>query len=344
MKKIISVLLMLMLLSTSCLLSSCGLLDAFSGRVPTTYASAEKYTAGNTEFEGSVDTLGIWWQDGSVTVKTHKENTVKIEESANRTLDTTFSLHWRYYNTTDYGNVLYIQYSASGNFDFGDLKKDITVYLPENDGMDLSLETDAASVDLDVSGFENTLEELHVITGSGKISAKIDSADEAWIAGQNDDDVPEKNREFLFHASGTVYTLGISTSYAKVDASVKDLRNGEVGSVFGDLVFSAEKTRDLKLRNSKNKISATVLEFKNIDIETYDAPCELILSPDASFVLTVKEKDRFNHTATPTEVLVDYETVTKNGSQYTVGEGENMVSVAISSELHIKPLQNESES
>lgn len=342
MKKTVSALLTLSLLCACCLLSACGLLDAFSNRVPTTYASAEKYTAGNTEFEGKVDTFGIWWQDGSVTVKTHKENTVKIEESANQTLDDTFRLHWRYYNTTDYGNVLYIQYSASGNFDFGELKKDITVYLPENDGMDLSLQTDAASADLDVSGFENTLEELHVITNSGKISAKIDSADEAWIAGQNDEGVPEEMREFIFRASGTVYTLGISTSYAKVDAAVRSLRNGEVGSVFGDLIFSADEARDLTLHNSANKISATVLDFKDIDIETRDGACELMLSPDAAFTLTLKEKDRFNHVATPKTVSIDYEGVTQNGLRYTVGTGEKTITVATSSDLHVLPQHTDS--
>ena len=79
MKKTVSVLLILSLLCACCLLSACGLLDAFSNRVPTTYASAEKYTAGNTEFEGKVDTFGIWWQDGSVTVTDTVEMTRRQE-------------------------------------------------------------------------------------------------------------------------------------------------------------------------------------------------------------------------------------------------------------------------
>ena len=325
------------ILCASCMMSGCDLFDAFSVQVPTTYQNAEKYTAGNTEFEGAVDVLNIWWLAGNVTVKTHKENTVKIEESANQDLNDTFRLHWRYYNASDYGNILNIYYSASGNFDFGDLKKDITVYLPEHDDMDISLTVDSAWVDVNTSGFENTLKELYVITNSGKVSAKIDSADEVRISGQNDEGVPENSREFFFRANGTVYDLGISSSYAKVDAAAKSVRKGEVGTVFADLIFSADEAKDMKLHNSRGKIDATVLSFNSLDIETFEESCALALSPDASFVLTIKEKDRFNHKTSPNSVSVEFEGVTQSGSQYTVGSGESNIAVATDSDLILLP-------
>lgn len=338
MKRLFSVLLIVMILCSSFLLSGCGLIDAFSDKIPTTYDNAEKYTAGNTEFEGKVDTFSIWWFYGSVSVKTHKENTVKIEESANKETDDTLQLHWRYFNTTDYGNVLYVRYSASGDFDYGDLKKDITVYLPENDGMDISLTIDAAAVDVDTSGFENTLEELSITTNSGKVSAKIDSAEEVRISGQNDEGIPEENREFFFRANETVYDLGISSSYAKVDVAARSVRNGDVGSVYGDLIFVADEVKDLELTNSRNKIYATVLQFNSIDIEACYEPCELTLSKDASFVLTIKEEDRFKHKMSPDGVSVEFEGVTQSGARYTVGTGEKTIKVATDSELRILPL------
>ena len=337
MKKTISVLFVAILLCSSCFMSGCGLINGCAGKVPTTYPNSEKYTAGDTEFEGTVDTFSLFWIDGSVTVKTHKENTVKIEETSNKDIDDKFRLHWRYYNAQDYGNVLTVYYSASGNFNYGDLKKDITVYLPENDGMDISLTVDTAAVDVDMSGFENTLKELSVTTNSGKVSVKTDSADEVRISGQNDEGIPDENREFLFRANGTVYDLGISSSYARVDVSASSVRSGEVGTVFADLVFSADEAKDIKLRNSRNKIFATVLEFDSIDIETYDAPCELSLSHDASFVLTLKEKDRFNHKMSPKNVSVEFDGATQNGSQYTVGAGEKVVKIATDSDIRILP-------
>ena len=278
--------------------------------------------------------------DGSVTVKTHKGNTVKIEESANRELDDDFRLHWRYYETSDYGKVLYVRYSASGNFDFGDLKKDITVYLPENDDMDITFTVDAASVDLDTSGFENTLDELTVITKRGRVSAKIDSADEVRISGQNDEGIPEENRVFFFRASGNVDDLGISASYAKVDVAVSSVRSGDVGSVFADAAFFADRVKDLKLTNSRNRIYATVLAFDSLDIETRDAPCELALSPDASFVLTLKEEDRFGYKMSPKLVSVDFAGATQSASQYTVGTGDGEITVATDSDLILCPFQN----
>ena len=337
MKKLLSVLLISLILSSSCLMTGCGLFDAFSDKVPTTYDNAEKYTAGNTEFEGKVDNFSIWWLYGSVTVKTHKENTVKIEESANQELDDKFSLHWRYFDASDYGNVLYIRYSASGKFDFGDLKKDITVYLPENDDMYLSFNIEAASVDVDMSGFENTLEKLAINTNSGRVSAKIDSAEEVRISGQNDEGIPEENREFYFRANGTVDDLGISASYAKLDVAAKAVDDAEVGTVFADLIFAVDEAGEVDLRNSDGKIYATILKFDSLDVETRDKPCELTLSPDASFVLTIKDKDRFNYKMSPKSVSVEFEGVTQSGSKYTVGTGENEIAVATSSDLTIMP-------
>lgn len=339
MKKLISVLLISLILCSACVFSGCDFFDSFTNMFPTTYSNPEKYTAGNTEFEGKVDLLNIWWQYGTVTLRTHKENTVKIEETANQELDETFSLHWRYYNASDYGQVLHVQFSASGKFDFGDLKKDLVVYLPENNNMDIAINSKAASVDMDISGFENTLKELHVLTESGKVSVKIDSADEVWISGQNDEGIPEENREFYFRANSTVSILGVSASYAKVNVAVKKVYSGEVGTVFNDLYFSADEARNLKLNNSDGKIYATILAFESLDVETFSAPCELTLSPDASFVLTLKEKDQFNHKTTPTSVSVEFEDMTQSDSKYTVGRGENKIAIASNSEIRILPLK-----
>ena len=340
MKKVFFVLLVLNIICMSCLMSGCGLFDIFSNKVPTVYNDPEKYTAGNTEFEGKVDNFSIWWIYGSVTVKSHKENTIKIEESANQELDDKFSLHWRYFNASEYGDILYVRYSASGNFDYGDLKKDITVYLPENEDMNISMTIEAASVDIDMSGFENTLEELNITSNSGKVSAKIDNADEVRISGQNDEGIPEQNREFIFRANGTVDDLGIVASYAKLDVAAKSIKNGEVGSVFADLVFAADEVGRLKLTNSTNKIYATVLEFESLDIETREQPCELTLSEDASFVLTVKEEDRFGYNMTPKSVVINFDDKTQSGSQYTVGSGKNKISIATESDVLIYPFED----
>ena len=342
MKRIISAILITILLCSLCFTTGCGLFDALFDRVPTTYDDPEEYTAGNTEFEGKVDTFNIWWLEGSVTVKTHAESTVRIEESANKTLDETFSLHWRYKEGVgEYGNVLYIYYSASGKFDFGDLKKDITVYLPENDGMDISITTDAASVEVDASSTENTLRELFIGTNSGKVSAKIHSAEEVRISGQNDEDVPESNREFFFRATDTVDDLGISSSYARLDIAAKTVEYGEVMTVFADLYFSADRARRLTLENSDGKTVATVLDFDTLDIDAPFAPCELTLSPDASFELTLKDKNRYNHKLSPKNVSIELDGVSGSGMLYTVGTGEDKITVATDSDLRIVPFVGE---
>lgn len=342
MKKISSVLLAAVFFCSVFFFSGCGLFDAFAEKVPTTYSGSEKYTAGNTEFEGKVDTFSIWWLYGSVTIKTHKENTVKIEESANKELENTFRLHWRYYEASEYGKILYIYYSASGKHDYGDLKKDITVYLPENDDMNVSVTSQTAAVDIDFSGYENTLESLSVVNYSGKVAVKLDNADEVRISGQNNDDVAEADRIFFFRADGYVNDLGISSSYAKVDAAVKTVRYADVGTVFSDLCFAADEAKKLSLCNSGGKISARVLAFDSIDIETRDMPCELALASDAGFTLTMKEKNRFNQKVSPKNVAVEFEGATQSGGKYTVGTGAKTITVATDSELRIIPFEEAS--
>ena len=334
MKKLLSVLLATILLLGTVVLTGCNPFEL----VPTKYDNADKYTAGNTEFEGKVDNFTVWWIDGSVTVKTHKENTVKIEETANKEIDDTFRLHWRYHYVEGYGNVLYVRYSASGNFDFGDLKKDITIYLPENDGMDLTVNTKYAAVDLDTGGFENELAELHILTEFGKVSAKIDSADEVRISGQNDDSVPEANRAITLQASGMIDDLGISSSYAKLDVAVKKLRYADVGTVFNDIVFTADEVFSLALSNNDGTTYATVLDFEHMDLETLFAPCELTLSPDASFTMTMRDKSRHNHTLAPKNVSVEFEGTVQEGMKYTVGSGEKSIGVATDSDFRVIPL------
>ena len=173
---------------------------------------------------------------------------------------------------------------------------------------------------------------------SGKVTARIDSADEVRISGQNDEDVPEQMREFFLRANGTVQNLGVSSSYAKVDVAASSVRSGEVGSVFADLCFSAEKVGELTLQNSRNGIYATVLSFNDLEIENFEGECELTLSPDASFVLTVKEKDRFKHPTVPTSVTVGFADAAHSGAQYTVGSGENAISVATAGAFSVLPL------
>ena len=339
-KRILSLCLAVLMLASLLSLFGCDFFEAFSDRVPTTYDNEEKYTVGDGTATGKVDHLSIWWIYGSVTVKTHAEDTVRIEETANGEIVEDFRLRWRYHNAPDYGDVLYIRYSASGKFDYGDLSKDLTVYLPENDGMHLSFTIEAAAVDLDVSGFENTLSSLSVSSNSGRVSARIDSADEVHISGQNDEGIPEANREFFFRARGEVDVLGISSSYAKIDAFAHRVYSGEVGTVFADLRFSTAKARDLTLQNSRGKTFATVLDFDKLEIETFDAPCELTVSPDAAFTLTMKSKDRFGHAVSPKGVTLHLaEVVKKSDSLYTVNGGGDTVTVATDSTLTVFPYE-----
>lgn len=340
MKRIFSILLCLIFLALTLALGGCALFDSLADRVPTVYNNADEYTAGDKILPGVVDTLHVFWQAGSITVKTHADQSIEIYETANQETDTDFKLHWNYVDTqsAEYGHVLYVQYASSGRHDFDDLEKNLTIVLPENDNMHLSFTVNTVSVNLDVSGFENTLEKLSVVNYGGSTDAKIHSAELVQISGHTQEEaVSEELCSFQVSAVDEVDTLLISTSHAAVKVTADEIGSAEILSSFSDVDLKCKKAGSLTLENSTGKITAAVESFRKMDIESYQNVVELYLPETAAFTLAVSPYNSFGSKQEPGEISVLFEGAVKEGNTYRVGQNGAAINVSTGHNVSVIP-------
>lgn len=340
MKRICSILLCLILMACTFALGGCALLDSLADRVPTVYNDAEDYTPGDKILPGVVDSLYVFWQSGTITVTTHADPSIEIYETANQETDTDFKLHWNYVDTSsdEYGHVLYVQYASSGRHDFGDLEKNLTIVLPENDNMHLSFTVNTVAVNLDVSGFENDLEKLSVVNYGGSTDAKIHSAELVQISGHTQEEaVSDERCSFRLSAVDAVETLLISTSHAAVKVTAQEIGSTDLLSSFADIDLKCKKADSLTLKNSTGKITAAVETVRKMDIESYQNVVELYLPETAAFTLTVEPYSSFGSKDDPGEVSVLFEGVVQEGNTYRVGEKGADINVSTGHNVSIIP-------
>lgn len=140
-KKFLSILL---LCCTLCfLLSGCNANTIYS------YEDSDKYTKGGATLEAAIKNIEIDWVSGDVKILKHSENTISFSETSNKNTNDNNSMY--YYLEED---TLHIKFAKSGEFQFSNLQKELTVELPQ------SLLLDEA--DIDVVSANLTIEDTNV--------------------------------------------------------------------------------------------------------------------------------------------------------------------------------------
>ena len=309
-----------------CLTALCAC--SVGGGYRSTYSEAEKYTAGSVEFDGSVDTLHVYWKEGKVVVKTHKENTVLIEEADRTNMDE--QVHWLYKKDIgEYGNVLYVRYAASGKDDFGEPKKTVTITIPEVDDMYIGCTIDNADLEIDTSEYENTMREVSVTNTTGSIRLNLSGADTLQVSGKGNEN---KKDEYVLHSTGSIGTLGINSSYASVDLDLNKVRTGEnVGSVFNDFKMVCNQINRLTVNmGSKGKQELTLKEFNELSVKNNYEDVVINLDEKAEFTLTTSRASAEN-------VSVLFDGVVKGNSTYTVGSGKKKIKAETEGKITVKP-------
>ena len=309
-----------------CLTALCAC--SVGGGYRSTYSEAEKYTAGSVEFDGSVDTLHVYWKEGKVVVKTHKENTVLIEEADRTNMDE--QVHWLYKKDIgEYGNVLYVRYAASGKDNFGEPKKTVTITIPEVDDMYIGCTIDNADLEIDTSEYENTMREVSVTNTTGSIRLNLSGADTLQVSGKGNEN---KKDEYVLHSTGSIGTLGINSSYASVDLDLNKVRTGEnVGSVFNDFKMVCNQINRLTVNmGSKGKQELTLKEFNELSVKNNYEDVVINLDEKAEFTLTTSRASAEN-------VSVLFDGVVKGNSTYTVGSGKKKIKAETEGKITVKP-------
>lgn len=138
-----------------------------------TYSDHERYSAGSGQIADTVKKIDISWIDGKVNFEYHDGKDIMISETAAATLDATTTMHW----LVD-GDTLYVKYAASGFKTGKNLKKVLSVRLP--DGIELENVT-MNVVSTVVQMGELDAERINIQTVSGNAEGSFKQTDEVMI-------------------------------------------------------------------------------------------------------------------------------------------------------------------
>ena len=337
-------LLSLLVLGTLVCLSSCGI---FGGGVSYefSYVDSEQYSFGNALIERSegLQNLQIAWYKGDVTIKTHKEDHILIDELVEGMVEDSHRVHYYYQVDPSGVGTLFIQYGASGVKDYADdVKKDLIVTVPEYNNYYMGVTSGYANVTIDTDDYENTLRKLSITTECGAVHANIYNAKTVQVAGYGEDIGERDNRIYELHAVGTISTLGFNSSYAKVVLSADTVNSmDQVGSVFEETRVNVNHAKDVKLFGSRSEYFVYLGEFTSLTIDGREKPIHIYLPEDTQFTLDITRVEYFEgeEDLVSDSVEINFDGVTRiSDTKYQVGNGEKTIHITTYNAIEISVL------
>lgn len=337
MKKTITATLILALLF---LLSSCGWL--FGDEYNFNYASPEKYSVGDARIENasSLSQMHISWYSGNITVKTHSEDSILIEEESAGVSDDDHKVHYRYTELTPEGGVLFVNFGKSGVSDYDGVVKNLTITVPQNDDYYIGITAGSANVTVDTSDYENMLDKLSITTINGAVHASVYDANIVQIAGYNVESDDTENKIYELNAVGKIYSLGINSSYAKVSVTADEvLAMDRCGSALNDTYLKANKAGDIELFGSGSEFFIDVKEFNSIEVEARDKPVHITLPEGTGFTLNKTRVTAFVGEDEPVSEKVEIGfdgVIRESDTKYVVGDGEKIINITTYNDIEIR--------
>lgn len=272
------------------------------------------YNTGNAVLTVPVDELDIEWAAGSVTVQTHRKDTIEIAETAGKELSTDEQMHW----TVEKGElkIVYQKPGMGKGFSISSLfgafsGKDLTVTLPET----LVLrKVGIESASAPVSGVFNTAE-LDIETASGAVRAQTGAADI---------EVETASGKVELTHSGTADKVGIESASGAVEAVLGMVGSFEGETASGKMDVRMEGfSRECKFETASGKIDASFgVLGKKLGIESASGNITLTVPEDAGFTA------RFSSFSGKIECGIPVKT---SGKNYIAGDGSTAVDIETAS-------------
>ena len=337
MKRIISLILICAFVLS---FSSCGLLFG-EAKYDFSYTDSDKYSAGNTEIENAsaLTRIHLSWYSGNITLETHSEDSIIIEETAEGVADDDRRVHYYYYESDINGGVLFIQFGKSGVEEYEGVKKDIRITVPENDGYYIGITSHGANVNVDTSEYVNTLEKLSVTTEYGAVHASIYNANTVQIAGYNQDKGAAENRIYELDAVGYISTLGFNSSYAEVRVKADTVYSMDnFGSAYCKTYFDVRKTGSIKILATHAETYVNTEEFTSIEITGREKPIYINIPDDTQFTLDITREKAYDSDKDMVSDVVEigFENVNKvSDTKYTVGNGGKSIKITTFNAIYI---------
>ena len=315
-----------------CLIS--GTYSIFGGKVSiglAAFANADKYTVGDTEITSTVENLDIDWTSGKVNIEYHAGSGVSVSETANRDTSEDEKLRWWLDGTT-----LRIKYAKPQLTIFNNLKKTLTVSLPE--GIVLkNVDIDTTSADIGVPSM--TADEIKFDTTSGDVNAVITAKKLSASSTSGDLNVRQDSDINTAHFSSTSGALAFTVPSAEkismestsgdisvtVPRTVGDLN---LDSTSGSIKPDIANTDKAKFSSTSGDITATLVSFKDLNVDVTSGDVTLKLPEISGFTLDLD--------ARPSKLKSSLAMVKKGDDQYVFGDGSARLRVSTTSgDVHI---------
>ena len=245
------------------------------------YDNAEKYTMGGTTLTDTVEKIDINWIGGDVKVNYHSKDSVVFSEKCAQTLNEDNTLYYWLENET-----LHIMYGKSGKWDPSGLKKELTVWLPE----------------------ESILSELNVDVTSANVvidGIVADEADFDSISG----DIELKQAKFSDSVEVDTTSGGLTA------VLVGKLHEMDIDTISGGMEVSAESIEAFDADSTSGDIKLTVSSVPDsVDVDTISGDAEMILPKEAEFTVELDSMSGTFESGFATRM---------NEKKYIVGDGSN---------------------
>ncbi|MBE5938407.1 MAG: DUF4097 domain-containing protein [Lachnospiraceae bacterium] len=176
------------------------------------YDNASKYTTGGATIDDEVKTLDISWVSGNVNIKYHEENTIIFEEDGSTFEEDEKLRYW-----LD-GTTLRIKYVKSGMRKYGNLNKQLTIYIPATaEFTDLNIDTVSAGIHVEGISADNV--RIESVSGSfvAKLQGETSKVDVETVSGKiniTGENIKNVNSESV---SGAI-VLTLDTAPEKINA------------------------------------------------------------------------------------------------------------------------------
>ena len=316
--KTVALIVCLVLLATAALF-------LFGGKLGTSYADADKYTAGDAEITSPVENLEVNWTSGSVNLVYHSGSSITVSETAGRGLADNDRLRWWLDGTT-----LKIQFCSPGFRLFRNLQKTLTVSLPE--GMKLKSATiNGTSADLNIPSLSADDVVLH--TTSGNIAASAEAKNLAVTATSGSIDL---------HQAGFAEAVSLSVTSGDISAALDSAGSVEAGTTSGDIGLTLTgSVKTLLLHSTSGNITSSAAETEKAECAStsgsinarFSAVSELKLgSTSGNVTASLPENPGFTcKVKTTSGTFSSALELRKDGDTYLCGDGSGRYSISTTS-------------
>ncbi|MBQ8814931.1 MAG: DUF4097 family beta strand repeat protein [Lachnospiraceae bacterium] len=279
MKKKLFAVLMVLIMCSTCFTACTDNNEGQRGLSSYQYDDAGKYTPGGAALTSAVNNLDIDWVSGEIEIVYHDERTIVFSETSNREEDEQLAM--RYWLD---GDTLRIKFAESGNWNFGDLHKTLTVMLPADLVLN-ELEIDTVSANLKAHRIAAKRADMDTVSGWIDI-------EEAAVSQSFNADTTSGDITAMF--AGSLGELEIDTVSGKTQISVDQLGEFEINSTSGAVSLSAANAP------------------ASGEIGTVSGDVELILPETAEFTVEIN---------TVSGEFDSEFSLAKNGDRYSCGSG-----------------------